>query len=438
MVLFTFLHARRNVVGSLDRVSVGKDGGAVSVVGAHAPGGLRAWTGGEILVATTLLVAAGTGAAVWRPYPLTPLASQVVSLVTGGAALVAAAYSHRLGRRGLVAALVFTVAFFVGWYLAFRPLYAPLSDNAEALEIGVRRLLAGRDPWAVETRFAHHPSPMLGGYLLAAPFVLLTGSVYGAQLGWMALLLGALWRWASPHAALVVGLLFTASAHTRLGVPNESDNWIVAVAVLLSAWWGWRVLHGGGMLAWWASSAVFGVALSYRFILWVAVVPLAVFLVRDVGRARALRWMGVAGGVTVALSFGPLLWVPRTYLTGPVAMAADKVADQLPGARWVVAVLTVTALLWASSRVRSWADVWAATALALAVMVGAVVLTRLPAGIPAAVASYETVAYNGTFLVLGLVSLALRRGRTDACTAPTRLSSCSPARCGAERSVDRD
>ena len=131
---------------------------------------------------------------------------------------------------------------------------------------------------------------MLGGFLLAAPFVLLAGSVYIHQIVWMALLLSLLWRWEGPHAALIVGLLFTASAHTRLMVPNQADNWIVAVATFLTAWWGWRAMRSGSPLSWWSSAVFFGAALSYRFILWVAVVPLAGFLVRRpwLGARRAL------------------------------------------------------------------------------------------------------------------------------------------------------
>lgn len=232
----------------------------------------------------------------------------------------------------------------------------------------------------------------------------------------MALLVGALWRWEGPRAALIVCLLFTTSTHTCLWVPNQSDNWIVAVAVLLSAWCGWRALQSGGTLAWWSSSILFGISLSYRLTLGVAVAPLAVFFVQEMGAARAARWMGVAGGLTVALCVGPLLWAPTTYLAGPVAMARNKVAQDVPGATWWVALLTVSTLAWASWRVRGWADVWMATALSLAAMVTGVVATRLPEGISAATASYETVAYNGTFLVL---ALAVRRGAVAGGAGPS-------------------
>lgn len=43
-------------------------------------------------------------------------------------------------------------------------------------------------------------------------------------------------------------------------------------------------------------------------------------------------------------------------------------------------------------------------------MIGALAATRLPQGLDAALASYETIAYNGTWLILGLVSLVLPRG----------------------------
>ena len=254
---------------------------------------------------------------------------------------------------------------------------------------------------------------MLGGFLLAAPFVLLAGSVYIHQIVWMALLLSLLWRWEGPHAALIVGLLFTASAHTRLMVPNQADNWIVAVATFLTAWWGWRAMRSGSPLSWWSSAVFFGAALSYRFILWVAVVPLAVFLVRDLGWARAARWMSVAGAVTVLLSFGPLIWVRDSYMAGPVAMASNKTPDAVPGATSIVALVTLVVLALSSIRVRSWPHVWIATACTLAAMVAAIFLIQLPSSGVVAIATYQTVAYNGTFLILGLVGLAVGRTRPD-------------------------
>jgi hypothetical protein len=376
----------------------------------HRPTGRR-WTRGEIVVASVLLAGAGSGVALWRPGVLGPIGSLVFSLVIAGVAVGIAASSHRLSPRDYVAGLLLVCTFFVAWYVQIQPYLGPTSDNAEALEIGVQQLVDGQDPWAVQTRLGGIPSPMLGGFLLAAPFVLVAGSVYWQQVVWMGLLLAALFRWEGPRTAFTVGLLFIASAHTRHWVPNQSDNWIVAVAVLLTAWLGRRSLHNESSWGRIITALLFGVALSYRFILWVAVVPLAVSLIREFGWARAARWLSTAGVVTLALSLGPLLVVPETYLAGPVAMASGKVGNTLPGAPWIVAGLTLTVVAWASSRVRSWADVWAATAVSLAAMIAGLVIVRLPGGWKQAVATYETVAYNGTFLILGLVALALRHGR---------------------------
>jgi uncharacterized membrane protein len=131
-------------------------------------------------------------------------------------------------------------------------------------------------------------------------------------------------------------------------------------------------------------------------------------LVREFGARRATRWMGAALTVMVCLAFGPLLVDAHAYLAGPVAMGLGKATGSGGiGASVMIAAATLLVLVWRSTRVRCWADVWMAVSLSLATMVAAVVLARLPLGPHAALTSYESYAYNGMWLILGLVSLVL-------------------------------
>ncbi|QWZ09364.1 hypothetical protein KRR39_06200 [Nocardioides panacis] len=371
------------------------------------------------MAAWVLFVGASSGVVVWHEHGtqewVLSLSLLVLTSVVAVLAVWAAAMSRRrLGARTALLALAVVVELFAAWYILWQPIYGPGSDNAEALELGVRQLAHLDNPWEVTTRFGNPLSPMLGGYLLAAPFVLVSGDVYAQPLVWMALLVFVLFRTAGVHATLAVSVLFLFSPHTRLWLPNQSDNWIVGVAVLLTSWWGLGALRRGRRPAEWASALMFGVSLSYRFTLWVAVVPIAVFFVREFGIRRAFGWMYVAGATTAALCFGPLAFDAQTYLSGPFAAGVGKATSGgVSVGPWLVAVATLAVLAWRSARVRYWADVWSAVSITLAAMIAALAVTRLPGGVVAAVASYETIAYNGTWLILGLVSLVLPRDTPD-------------------------
>lgn len=331
----------------------------------------RIWSIRDALVALALLVGAGAGVVLWHPgvaaWPrlLPPLVATAALCVLAVRVFVMSG-DRRWSPRAARVAMAVVFALFVLWYILLQPIYGPGSDNAEALELGVHRLVHGENPWDTATRFGNPLSPMLGGYLLAAPFVLLTGSVYALPIVWMALLVVVLVRAVGVHAALTVGALFLCSPHTRLWLPNQSDNWVVAVAVLLTSWWGLTSMRSQRQLAQWTSALLFGVALSYRFTLWVVVVPVAVLFVREFGWRRAIGWMTLAGVVTVALSFGPLLVDAQSYLAGPFAIGVGKAADSgVPAAPLLVAAATLTVLVWRSARVRCWADVWMAVSLSL-------------------------------------------------------------------------
>ena len=220
----------------------------------------------------------------------------------------------RLSTSAAAGALVLIAMLFTLWYARWWPALEPYSDNAEALEIGARQLLAWSDPWAVPTSLGNPLSPMLGGFLLAVPFVLLPvqWGMYMHQMIWLGALVVFLARVAGPHAAVMVTTLLLVSPHTRYAVPGGSDNWLMAIAVVLAGSWGFRALQNGLRWPhWWASACFLALAVSWRATVWVAVLPLIMLFWRSFG-ARGARWLtAVASMATV------LVPVSYTHLTLP-------------------------------------------------------------------------------------------------------------------------
>ena len=107
------------------------------------------------------------------PTDPTALAALVMVAVLLLWATCMSASRWRLSPIAAVGALIVVTMLFTLWYARWWPALEPYSDNAEALEIGARQVLSWADPWAVPTSLGNPLSPMLGGFLLAVPFVLL-------------------------------------------------------------------------------------------------------------------------------------------------------------------------------------------------------------------------------------------------------------------------
>lgn len=394
------------------------------------PDDTREWGWRDALAAWALFVASSYGclAYVGRPlaWPGSPVPFLAFSvLVVGAAWALLSARARRLPRWSLWAGLAAVSVALVGWYARYEPSHAPYADNADALRLGVLQLLHGRSPYAVHTFLDGPITPMLGGFLLAAPFVVLGGSLFAQQIVW---LLGAAAVWAraaGPRAALAAVALFAASPWARMALPYQSDTWISALGVAISGslgWWALERRRTGGAW-WWATSALFGVALAYRFIFWIAVIPLGVALVRRFGWRRALAWLTPAGIVTVALAVAPVFFDLPGYREGPIGTGLSKANhDAVAGASIIVALMTLLVVGLGAWRARTLRNVWAATSAGLAAMVATVCATKLPALGASAFSTYDTLAYNGAFLVLGLLALTWPRESVDARSVPGSLA----------------
>lgn len=380
---------------------------------------LHGWTprSRDALVALVVLYTSGALTILYSPYAVAPY-SQWAWAVLCVAAVVLIWATCMPGSRFLVpdwvaiSALAAAAMAFATWYAVWQPVMGPQSDNVDALVVGVRQLMDLHNPYGARTFLDNVPSPMIGGYIMAAPFVLAPYGMYLQPLVWFVVLTGFVVRVAGVHAAVMVTGLLVVSPWTRVAAPSGSDHWFMALAVVLAGSWGfWVLLEDRPRWQWVVSSLALGVALSYRFNVWIVVIPLLVLFVRHFGLTRAVLWFVPAGLVTAVLVLGPLLANADAYLGGPVAVAIDKAQeDTMAHSGVIVAVVTLAVTGAAAWWVRELSGAWMAGTVGLATMTVMVILTKVPVvGWQKAAGSYEAAAYCGAWLVFGLCALALRR-----------------------------
>ncbi len=237
------------------------------------------------------------------------------------------------------------------------------SDADDALNIGVRALLAGYSPYATTTYLGNDLSPLPGALLLAMPFVLL-GSSALQNLLWIPAFFLAVAR-AGGNRAWALRLAWTALLaspvvlHELLTGGDHSSN---TVYVLLGMQW--LLASGGRSLA----AAAWGVTLASRANFLLLVLPVCGWLWRHHGRTTAVRAaaiaLGVAGLLTVPFAwhhgladFAPLHAVDRlTRLDAVVPHAGAFVfATMLAGAGWLAfRPVTASGLLLGCAALQAW------------------------------------------------------------------------------------
>lgn len=296
---------------------------------------------------------------------------------------------------------VLLVAYVV--YIKYVEYYAPVTDRATALQYGFEEVLAGRNPYYRHTQLDNTISPMLGGILLAGPFVLASGTMYWQGMVWLLVTLSFLAWWRGPRMALVAGMLLLASPAMRLELALQSDGWVNGAALAIIG----TTLHGlagrsGRSRAWLAAtlavSVLFGMALAYRFIYLVVALPLGVLIWRRFGGRALLVAAAPAAVVSVALILGPYLADPSVY--APFQKASLGTHDHsLPHLPLITAVAcSVVAAIGAAST-RTIAGVWGTMC---AVSVVFVVATGWGQG---AWYQYLTWAFNGAALIFAFFAV---------------------------------
>jgi hypothetical protein len=347
----------------------------------------------------------GLGRRLWWPF-WNPTATV---LLTAGAFLVAWGL-HRLGSRRWLTALAVagSVACLLAAYVFYRGSaghYAAATDRATALQYGAEELLAGRNPYYRHTQLGNTISPMLGGLLLAVPFVLTHGDLYWQGLVWFVLLIGGLTWWCGARAGVVTAALLFLSPAFRFELAIQSDGWVNGAALVVTGTAVYLLAGRYRASRWWTTAYVvaailFALAFSYRFIYAVLALPLLVLLWRHYGRRAALTAAIPAGLASAVLIFGPYLADPAVY--APFTKAGLGTSETtVPGLPLITAVACIGVTVIGTLLMRSLAGVWG-TMFAVSL-----VFIALTGWGQHQWYQYLTYAYNGAALVFGLVALAL-------------------------------
>ena len=241
------------------------------------------------------------------------------------------------------------------------------SDADDALNIGVRALLAGHSPYATTTYLGNELSPLPGALLLAMPFVLLGTSAL-QNLLWMPAFFLVVARDTRDHAwtLRLAWTVLLASPVVLHEIVTGGDHSANTVYVLLGL--RWMLASRGRPLA----AAAWGVALASRANFLFLLLPVCGWLWRHHGRTTALRATSIAAGVAGLLTV-PFLWhhgladfapfhaVDRltrfddVVPTAGVLAGALIVATMAAGAGWLaLRPVNVTGLLFGCAAIQAW------------------------------------------------------------------------------------
>lgn len=329
--------------------------------------------------------------------------------------LAMSATRFRLPSFWAAAVLTLAVSVILAYYTLLYPIWGGHqgSDSADALELGVRRLLDGLNPYGGVTYLGNPLSPMIGGFLLAAPFVILLGSVALQAIVWLYATILFVARVAGPSGAAAFSVLLFLSPSFRLALVTESDHLVIAAVLLLSGSVGFLASSRDGrrwqvLLV--ASGIVFSLAMADRFVYLPVAVPLAVLVWRTRPRARAVTWIAVVATSTLALILLPFLGDRDAYLRGPVLTGLNhgQRGDLLVTLALAVGVLGLLAFL--SWRTRTLAGAWLASAAYVAALfLGVGLAGAADRGLYAGLTSPEATVYNGAWLILALAGLVIPR-----------------------------
>ena len=277
---------------------------------------------------------------------------------------------------------------FVGVALAFSFAYPRLnvhapgagSDDDDALNLGVRALVAGRSPYVERTYLGNALHQLPGAFVLAAPFVAV-GSSALENLFWIPLFFMAVRRerrdrvppdHADAESLRLTWIVLAACPVILDEIVTGTGHGANAIYVLLGLWWLTRTKRPL------AASAAWGVALASR-INFLALLPLGFAAVRAKwGSWTAAAAAMIAAIVAAAITLPFYLADPASF--GPIeSLSRLNVFNQyLPLAGPAIGAAMVAAAVWLSTRVRDRASVFAASSVVLALPIAAGVALALP------------------------------------------------------------
>jgi hypothetical protein len=290
-------------------------------------------------------------------------------------------------------------------------------DRGDALAVGVNQVMSGRSPYAAETNLGNPISPMLGGILLAAPFVVIGGSVYWMGMTWLSAATLFMTLRSGAQAGLAFLALMIASPLVRIELANQSDIVVNGLALLLfgslSLWLARRARVSatwGSLFA--ASAAGFALAVAYRIPFGLVAIPLVAYLWRLAGSAMTILWVAVLASTLAGLTVIPWIMDSQVGLI-PIAQQLHKIRESGGDHAWLPTVGLALSLLllviWLSVRIKSEAGVWGVAALGTAAGIAAVAAAQaLSIGGSSSEVLESAFGYSGIWLVLGLASVTIR------------------------------
>lgn len=287
------------------------------------------------------------------------------------------------------------------------------ADRDDALDIAGRQLWHGLDPWAVPTQLGpeQHPSPFLGGILLALPFVIVLGSSAIQSIfwflcgGWLAIRDLGLMRTAAFALLLVSSPIFINE------IVFQSDLWVNTVVIVIATLWGFRSFASTPVSRWgvWLSAILLALAMADRFIFWPLMIPIAGLILTTHRTRSAWMWLiGVtllAGGLTTI----PWLIFPES-LEQTLRNVSKASSDAIPHSGVILVCIMVVIAVVGTVKSRSLPAFFTTMAVTmLAVPLWQAIQASLESE-SLSFNGYTVVAYSAAFLILGIVAALLPRG----------------------------
>jgi len=293
------------------------------------------------------------------------------------------------------------VGFFMIYPLADSGALGFVSDRDEALDIAVRQLWQGGNPYDCRAVAGVHRgcpqegtliAPLPGGLLVAMPFVALGGSA-GASLALLLTTVLVLWRnYRSLSVLWTFLLLMLAGMPTVFAeVFTGGDHLANALCVTLAAWWCLRVRRWQQALL---AGALLGLVLSWRAPFLLISIP---FLVAFAKKGGIRTWS--MAGLAAVISF-TLVTLPF-YLLDPGGFTPLQTQGKLAAFSHVLPNVSIWAIssavlvgVWAGWRARDLAGLLMAMGWTVAIpFLWAVALKSLEQG-------YFTTAFFGWYLLM--------------------------------------
>ncbi len=302
------------------------------------------------------------------------------------------------------------------FYYTQLPIWRSGSDSASALVNGFEALLSGSSPYSVTSHLGNPLTPLLGGFIGAAPFILITDSVDTRGLFWVTSALIIVAGKKNWRSAAGMAIFIALSPNFRGSLAAQNDFFVIACEIIVITLLAFDYMNNTRRSPSYVvvnvlMAVCLGIVLADRFIFWPVLLPILVMICLRKGIFIGLIWLVCASGTLLALTLAPFIWGADDYLAGPFAVGLSKASSGVGhSAPLIVASVALLIAITGSIVMRTNAHMFLTMSLTLfsMILVNGLLLAASEGFIRAfayAGESYETVAYNGSWLFFGLAAL---------------------------------